>query len=130
MPICGIGVDIIEISRFKKLIKKYGERFVKRIFTENEIQYCQNKYDLGASSFSARFAAKEALFKAIGTGLRHGLTWKDIEIVNDDLGKPCFNFYGNTVKIIKKRKVKVSLSHSLNNSIAFVIIEGEDFSHD
>lgn len=130
MPICGIGVDIVEINRFKKIIKKYGSRFLERVFTVQEILYCKNKIDLGAPSYSVRFAAKEAMFKAIGTGLRHGLTWKDIEVVNDDLGKPFFKFYGKAAKIIQDRKVKLSLSHSMENSIAFVIIEGEDFSYD
>ncbi|MFC2088294.1 holo-ACP synthase [Calditrichota bacterium] len=130
MPICGIGVDIIEINRFKRIIEKYCDRFVQRVFTEGEIQYCQKKVDMGAPSYSVRFAAKEALFKAIGTGLRHGLTWKDIEISNDKLGKPFFKLYGKTADIIQNRKVMLSLSHSLENSIAFVIIEGEDFSHD
>ena len=130
MSICGTGVDIIEISRFKNLIKKHGDRFINRVFTKNEIHYCQKKSDNGAASYSARFAAKEALFKAIGTGLRDGLSWKDIETINNKLGNPYFNFYGKTAKIIEKRKVHLTISHSQENSVAFVIIEGEDFSHD
>lgn len=130
MPVCGIGVDIVEINRFKRIIEKYGDRFLSRVFTRDEISYCQNKVNLGAPSYSVRFAAKEALFKAIGTGLRHGLTWKDIEVINDDLGKPFFKFYGKTADIISNQKVLLSLSHSLENSIAFVIIEGEDFNYD
>ncbi len=125
MSICGIGVDICEIERFKKLIEKYDDRFLDKIFTENEKKYCRDKINKGAPSYSVRFAAKEALFKAIGTGLRHGLTWKDIEVENDDLGKPFLNFYGKTKKIIGDRKVSVSLSHSIDSSIAFVIIEGD-----
>lgn len=126
MPITGIGVDIVEISRFKRIIEKNGDRFLKRVFTENEIQYCKKKVELGAPSFSVRFAAKEALFKAIGTGLRDGLMWKDIEIVNDKLGKPSFNLTGKTAELINNRIVHVSLSHSLDSSIAFVVIEGKD----
>ena len=125
MAICGIGVDICEIERFKKLIEKYDDRFLDKIFTEKEIEYCSEKINKGAPSYSVRVAAKEALFKAIGTGLRDGLTWKDIEVENDDLGKPFFNFFGKTKRIIGDRKVIVSLSHSIDSSIAFVIIEGE-----
>ncbi len=130
MSICGTGVDLVEIDRFKNLIEKHGDRFINRIFTKNEILYCQKKADGGAASYSARFAAKEALFKAIGTGLREGLAWKDIEIINDKLGNPYFNFYAKTAEIIKKRKVHLTISHSQENSVAFVIIEGKDFSHD
>ena len=125
MAICGIGVDICEIERFKKLIEKYDDRFLDKIFTEKEKEYCSEKINKGAPSYSVRFDAKEALFKAIGTGLRDGLTWKDIEVENDDLGKPFFNLFGKTKRIIGDRKVIVSLSHSIDSSIAFVIIEGE-----
>jgi len=130
MSIKGIGVDIIEIDRFKKIIEKYGDRFLTRIFTEKEIKYCRQKFDLGAASFSARFAAKEAMLKAIGTGLRDGLNWKDMEIVNDELGKPFFNLSGKTAKVLENQKIFLSLSHSINNSTAFVIIEGEETNHD
>lgn len=125
MAICGIGIDICEIERFKKLIEKYDNRFLDKIFTENEKEYCREKINKGAPSYSVRFAAKEALFKAIGTGLRDGLTWKDIEVENDELGKPFLNFFGKTKKIIGNRKVHLSLSHSIDSSIAYVIIEGE-----
>ena len=125
MSICGIGVDICEIERFKKLIEKYENRFLDKLFTNKEKEYCREKINIGAPSYSVRFAAKEALFKAIGTGLRDGLTWKDIEVENDELGKPFFNFFGKTKKIIGKRKVSLSLSHSIDSSIAFVIIEGD-----
>ena len=130
MSICGTGIDIIEISRFRHLIEKHGDRFINRVFTKKEILYCQKKVDKGAASFSARFAAKEALFKAIGTGLRNGLTWKDIEVENDNLGNPFFNFYGKTAELIDKRKVHLTMSHSQENSVAYVTIEGEDFKHD
>jgi len=126
MSVCGIGVDICEIERFHKLVEKYDDRFLDKIFTEKEKDYCREKINKGVPSYSVRFAAKEALFKAIGTGLRDGLTWKDIEVENDDLGKPSFNFFGKTKKIIGERKVSLSLSHSMDSSIAFVIIEGDE----
>ncbi len=125
MAVCGIGVDICEIERFKKLVEKYDNRFLDKIFTDKEKEYCRGKVNKGAPSYSVRFAAKEALFKALGTGLRDGLTWKDIEVENDNLGKPFFNFFGKTKKLIGERKVNLSLSHSIDSSIAFVIIEGE-----
>ena len=77
------------------------------------------------TSLAARFAAKEALLKALGTGLRNGLQWKEIEIENDQLGKPFFVFHGETQKILEGRTVLLSLSHTDENAIAFVIIEGD-----
>lgn len=126
MPLTSIGVDICEISRMRKIDKKYKNRFIQRIFTLEEIEYCEKKYDK-YSSYAARFAAKEAFLKAIGTGLRDGFLWKDIEVKNDELGKPYFYFHGHTADFISKRKVHLSLSHTDKDAIAFVIIEGDPF---
>lgn len=118
----GIGIDMEDNSRIGRMILKWGETFTGRIFTENEIAYCSPKHDKFAS-FTARFAAKEALFKAIGTGLRDGYKWKEIEILNDHLGKPYFRFYGRVKETIGKDRVLVSLSHTAQISFAFVVIE-------
>lgn len=122
MNIFGIGVDICEISRIDELIQRHGQRFVKKVFAGAEIEYCTPKKDKSAS-FAARFAAKEALLKALGTGMRDGFVWRDIEVVNDQLGKPVFRFYGKTAQVLKDKTVHLSLSHSRENAIAFVVIE-------
>ncbi len=106
-----IGVDIVSVDRIKKAILKDG--FKEKIFTKKEIEYCElkkNKYE----SYAARFAAKEALSKAIGTGFRD-LKFIDIEILNDKLGKPTIKY--------KNFKIKLSLSHEKNYAIAMILLE-------
>jgi holo-[acyl-carrier protein] synthase len=127
MSIVSIGVDICEINRLQKIILQHQTRFLAKVFTSSEIAYCEKKVDK-YPSYAARFAAKEAVLKALGTGLRLGLNWKDIEVHNDDLGKPHLKFYGKTGEVIENRKVLLSLSHTKNNAIAFVIVEGKPFS--
>jgi holo-[acyl-carrier protein] synthase len=126
MPVTSVGVDICDIKRMRKIEEKFKARFLQKIFTSKEIAYCEKKHNKH-SSYAARFAAKEAFLKAIGTGLRDGFQWKDVEIENDNLGKPYFKFYGQTAKFIAKHDVHLSLSHTEKDAIAFVIIEGEPF---
>ncbi len=85
--ILGLGNDIIEISRIDRAIKRYGQKFLDKVFTPQEQKYCL-KYSESERHFSGRFAAKEAIVKALGSGFREGITWLDIEIVNDSHGKP------------------------------------------
>ncbi|MDD8018955.1 MAG: holo-ACP synthase [Bacteroidota bacterium] len=118
----GIGVDIIEIERIQQSIDDYGHQFLKKLFTENEIQYCNAK-QFPTQHFAARFAAKEALSKAISTGWSGEFEWKNVEIVNSPAGKPDFVFYGHTAKVLKDQTVFLSMSHSDSTVIAFVIIE-------
>ena len=124
MAIVSIGVDICDVSIIRKLEKNHHKRFLEKVFTAREIEYCLNKITRH-TSLAARFAAKEAFLKAIGTGLRAGLQWKEIEVDNDELGKPFFRFYGETAKTVSNCKVLLSLSHTDENAIAFVIIEGD-----
>ena len=126
MALTSIGVDICDIKRMHDIEKKHGSRFLQKIFTPQEIKYCEKKYDKYAS-YAARFAAKEALLKALGTGLRDGFLWKDIEVENDNLGKPFFKFYGQTANVISARRVHLSISHTDRDAIAFVVIERESF---
>jgi len=93
----GIGSDILDIRRIEKTLCKFGDRFKKRIFTKSEIEKCE-KRRLSAECFAKRFAAKEAAAKALGTGFRKGVYWKDLEVVNLPSGKPSINFYGNSKK--------------------------------
>ena len=115
MKIFGIGTDIINIKRMRNLIMKNKKNFKKRIFSKNEIIYCDKKND-PYSYYAKRFAAKEALSKALGTGIRRGINFKDIEISNDNLGKPKIKLKGTTAnflnKKIKSRKYSIYLSLS------------------
>ncbi len=120
----GTGVDIIEIERIRKAIKK-DNKFIDRLFTKNEIAYCESKAKK-AQHYAARFASKEAFFKALGTGWRNGMSWTDIEIKNDPLGKPEIELKGKTQTYFKKMKYKsitLSISHSKEYAVGFVIIE-------
>src|SRR3989339_303676 len=114
----GIGVDIVEISRIKEAVSRYGDRFLKRVFTQKELSYCQAHKAIRFPELAVRFAAKEAYAKANGTGITATLSWKHIEIVNDKAGKPHIYITGK-----KKPKIHVSLSHERNTAIAFVVME-------
>lgn len=123
--IIGIGTDIIEIDRIRKQIET-NKGFVEKIFTKHEIAYCE-QYKSKAQNYAVRFAAKEAFLKAIGKGWRDGLAFDQVEVVNNALGKPEIMVSGKAAEIIKELQVKniqVSLSHSHENAIAFVVLEG------
>jgi holo-[acyl-carrier protein] synthase len=121
MAVYSIGVDLIEIERIEKLFERYGNKFMKRIYSDHEIDYCSKKKDKG--SYAARFAAKEAVFKATGLGLGKGMSWKDIEVVNDEKGKPDVRLYGRTAELLIDKKIYISLSHSKDAAIAMVVID-------
>lgn len=120
----GIGTDIIEINRIaEKIIQDKG--FKEMIFSKNEINYCE-KQKFQFEHFTARFAAKEAFFKALGTGWATGTHFNEIELIHDAKGKPFFQFTGETkitLSILNLQNISVSLSHTKNMAIAFVIIE-------
>ena len=106
----GIGSDILDIRRIEKTLLRFGDRFKKRIFTKSEIEKFE-KRKLSTECFAKRFAAKEAAAKALGTGFRNGVYWKDLEVVNLPSGKPSINFYGNSKKqlesLIPKKNIPV-----------------------
>lgn len=114
----GLGVDIIEIDRVRSAVDRYGDKFVAKILTRREIKYCMNRRAYKYPEMAARFAAKEAYSKAIGTGIM-GIRWQEIEVVNNERGQPHIAIKGKI-----KKKVHVSLSHSLNYAVASVVIEG------
>ncbi|MFZ5518421.1 MAG: holo-ACP synthase [Candidatus Zhuqueibacterota bacterium] len=123
--IFGIGIDIIEVARVEKQIAGDDSGFLKRIFSEKEIGYCELKRNR-AQHYAARFAAKEAFFKAIGIGWRNGLAWSEIEILDDDLGKPNIFLHGKAKQFIDENHIKqlhVSLSHLKETAVAVVILE-------
>ena len=102
MKILGIGTDIVNIKRMKRSIIKNGKKFKQRIFCKNEIKYCEKRKD-PYPFFAKRYAAKEALSKALGTGIRKGIDFKNIEIYNDKLGKPSILLKGTTASFLKKK---------------------------
>ena len=110
MTIIGTGLDATEIDRIGEAIARYGERFVRRVFTEGEIAYCRTKRDF-ASSFAARFAAKEAAMKALGTGHSQGVFWTGIEVVRHH-GPPRLQFHGGAAKRVRRFGATGSLSRS------------------
>ena len=127
MKILGIGVDLIENKRVKSLTK--NKNFIKRTFTKNEVKFAK-KINNRTNYFAKRFAAKESLAKSLGTGLRNNLNFKDIEIVNDKMGKPYFSKSKKIDSIINKKfKVKrynifLSISDEKEYSVAFTILQG------
>lgn len=121
----GIGVDIAAISRFQEFINKQNTAIMKRLFTEQELEICNRRKD-AASCMAARFAAKEAFLKALGTGLREGISWHDMEVVNDSLGKPELSISGNAKLFCSSRNINrtfLSLSHDGGNAIAMIVLE-------
>ncbi len=124
--IAGTGVDIIEIERIRQSMEKHGKDFLDRLFTSGEISYCSSKSD-PSRHYAARFAAKEAYFKAIGTGWTNGISWKDVEVRNLPSGKPELEISGDFLNAIteeeKEPRVHLSLSHSRTFAVANVVIE-------
>lgn len=121
--IIGIGNDIVEVKRIEAAIEKHGERFLKRIFTETERQYCQAFNDTAGVHFAARFAAKEAFSKAIGTGFTKGFKLNEFGIINEQTGKPIAVLAGSLAEKYPDFLIHVTLSHTDNYAIANVILE-------
>jgi holo-[acyl-carrier protein] synthase len=122
--IYGIGTDIIEVSRIKTVMER-DIGFREKIFTEGEIAYCE-KMKNKEQNYAARFSAKEAFLKAIGTGWRFGVRFADIDVYHDELGKPLIRLYGKAEELIKKEgitAIHVSLSHIKEMATAIVILE-------
>ena len=123
--IVGTGVDLAEVPRIRASIERFGDRFVKRIFTNSEIAYVErkaNRYE----RYAARFAAKEAGMKAIGTGWKRGVTWQDFEVANLPSGKPTLRLHGMAAAISAKlgvRNISLSLTHTEQFGMAHVILE-------
>ncbi|NQT29267.1 MAG: holo-ACP synthase [Candidatus Saganbacteria bacterium] len=120
----GVGIDIIEIDRIGDSVKKYGETFLVKVFTKNEINYCKGRNAYRIPELAVRFAAKEAYSKAIGTGIsgfgrkNNGIKWTEIEVINNSHGKPMLKIKGKLDK-----KTHVSLSHSRDYAVASVYVE-------
>lgn len=120
--IVGVGTDLAEVHRIRDSIARFGDRFLDRIYTKGERAYCQSKAN-AAERFAARFAAKEAGMKAIGTGWNFGVTWKDFEVVNEPSGRPKLVLQGVARQIATKLRVEnVSISLTHTREIAFAIV--------
>ena len=123
--IVGTGIDLAEVPRIRASIERFGPKFIQRIYTPLEIAYVErkaNRYE----RYAARFAAKEAGMKAIGTGWRRGVRWQDFEVANLPSGKPTLRFYGAAAEVARKlgvRNVSLSLTHTREAGMAHVILE-------
>jgi holo-[acyl-carrier protein] synthase len=123
--IVGSGIDLCEVPRIKASIERFGDKFIRRIFTPLEIEYVSrkaNKYE----RYAARFAAKEAGMKAIGTGWRRGVRWVDFEVVNEPSGKPTLLFHGKAKEFADRLgvdNVALSLTHTSEQGMAFLVLE-------
>lgn len=123
--IVGTGIDIAEVGRIREAIERHGERFLKRIFTEGEIEYCESKAN-SVERYAARFAAKEAGMKAIGTGWNHGVRWRDIEVARKPGGRPTLLLHGKAAEFAAKlgaTNIALSLTHTAEEAMAQVILE-------
>jgi holo-[acyl-carrier protein] synthase len=123
--IVGTGIDIAEVPRIGQAIERFGERFLQRIFTAGEIRYCDSKANR-VERYAARFAAKEAAMKALGTGWNHGVRWRDCEVVRTPGGRPTMTFHGKAGEFAAKMGVKniaLSLTHTTEQAIAQLILE-------
>ncbi|HEY2038924.1 MAG TPA: holo-ACP synthase [Edaphobacter sp.] len=126
--ILGIGTDMIEIGRIERSIEQFGERFLDRIFTPGEIAYCHQKKRHSGESFAARFAAKEAGAKALGTGISRGITWKEIEVRRRPGGAPTLHLSGRALKRAEQMgiaRLSLSLTHGRDVAMAVVIAEDQ-----
>ena len=117
----GVGIDIIEVARIKGIMEKYGDKFFQRILTDKEIAYCKSYNANPEVHFAGRFASKEAYSKSIGTGISKNFGWKDIEILNDSLGKPYIHHINESD--YTKYRFEISISHTKDYASAVVVCE-------
>jgi len=122
--IYGIGTDIIEVKRIEESIERFGQRFLDRIFSMDEQAYCLHHRD-ASRHFAGRFAAKEAIVKALGTGFRDGIGWLDIEIQNDAHGKPIVQLSSRLKETFDSPQIHLSISHGKDYAIAFAICDSK-----
>lgn len=124
--VLGLGTDLIEIARIEESIERHGERFLHKIFTQSEIAYCLQKKKSSAESFAARFAAKEAGAKALGTGISRGVSWKELEVRREIGERPTLHLSGRAAERAAQmgvRTLSLSLTHSRDVAMAVVVAE-------
>ena len=126
--VLGIGSDLTEINRIESSVARFGTRFLERVFTPGEIEYCQRKKTSG-ESFAARFAAKEAGAKALGTGISRGVSWLEIEVRREPGERPTLHLSGRAAeraRALGVERISLSLTHSRELAMAFVVMEGSE----
>ncbi len=123
--IYGIGTDLVEVNRIERILKRWGERFTARVYSHNEINYCENRA-CPAMHYAARFAAKESFLKSLGIGLGMGVKLKDIEVINNPQGSPQFRIHERVKSILDKvgvSSIHVSMTHTRDHAQAIVVLE-------
>jgi len=128
--ILGLGTDLAEVGRIEQSISRFGRRFLERVYTPGEIAYCLRKKTSG-ESFAARFAAKEAGAKALGTGISRGVSWKEFEVRREPSGKPLLHLSGRAAELAKElgvQRISLSLTHTKGMAMAVVVMEGREAS--
>ncbi len=126
--IIGIGTDIIECLRIAQMIERHGELFINRVYTQHEIQYCQSR-KLATQHYAGRWAAKEAVLKALGTGWRKGISWRDIEIRNEPGGRPTVALRGGALDVVEQLGITamlISISHCRSHATAYALAQGSE----
>ena len=128
MNVVGIGTDIIECLRIAQMIERHGELFIERVYTPHEIRYCQSRKQ-ATQHFAGRWAAKEAILKALGTGWRRGIGWRDIEVRNQPGGRPVVGLRGGARDVLEQlniREMLISISHCRSHAVAYALAIGRD----
>jgi holo-[acyl-carrier protein] synthase len=123
LNVLGIGTDIVECLRIAQMIDRHGELFITRVYTPYEIRYCQSRRQ-ATQHFAGRWAAKEAVLKALGTGWRRGISWRDVEVRNDSAGRPVVALGGGAREIVEQQgigQVLVSISHCRSHATAYAM---------
>lgn len=125
--IIGTGIDLVDITRIESALKKFGDKFIKRILTPYEYNLSEKSKDIN-TFVATRFAVKEAMSKALGTGMSHGISWKQIELINNEKGKPFIILYGNALEYLRSLSgsnvnINISISHEKKIVVAMVIVE-------
>lgn len=126
MEVVGIGTDIVECLRIAKMIERHAEQFITRVYTPQEIEYCSAR-KAATQHYSGRWAAKEAVLKAVGTGWVRGISWRDVEVVNDANGRPAIRLSGGALEASQKRgidTVMISISHCRSHATAYAVAVG------
>ena len=125
--IVAIGIDLVEIARLEEVLARRGDRFRTRVFTDGEIAFCEHRAGAARfASYAARFAAKEASMKALGTGWSEGIAWKEIEVVCEPSGAPTIELHGRALERLREigaTRIHLSLSHSGNLAVAQIVLE-------
>ncbi|OHB76014.1 MAG: holo-[acyl-carrier-protein] synthase [Planctomycetes bacterium RBG_16_64_10] len=128
MNVLGIGTDIVECLRIAQIIERHGELFINRVFTDHEIRYCRSR-KAATQHFAGRWAAKEAVLKAMGTGWRRGIRWRDVEVRNAGSGRPVIALRGGVRTLVEQsgiREMLISISHCRSHATAFAVAVGDE----